>query len=934
VSVEVVGREAELASVARFLDGITSGPTALLILGDAGIGKTTVWQAGVATAIQRSHRALVHRAVSAEAKLPFTGLGDLLGEVPEEAFSRLPAPQRRALDIALLKVESEAAPVDWRTVSTAVLGVVTRLAEEGPLVLAIDDVQWLDASTDRVLGFAIRRFGGAPAGILVSVRGTEDDPVPLGLEREAPPDRLRRVTVGPMSDADLGHLLRARLGSVISPSALRRVDQASGGNPFFALEIARTLLSHRSKPAPGEPLPIPDNLMDLVKERVARLTRGAKAVLPAISALSQPTVQDVRAALGGPRATIGLARATDAGVVEVDGHRIRFTHPLFSSAVYAGLSPSRRRALHARLAAVVGDPDERARHLSLGAVGTDAEAAAAIEEAGHRAIARGATEAGAEMLERAYRLTPLESAEDARRRGLAALAHYEACGQLASSRRLCEELLSGWPPDVPRGELLLRMANARVDDSFAAAADLFEQALVESGGDRALETTIHNRLGYALYQLGSLEDSELHDREALRLAEEAGEPNVIANALLTMASDEVCAGRGIPWDLVERYMAMDGSGPEWWFSVDHQLYPAMLMWTDRLSEAREGFERLRRMAHEAGAEGLMWHVLIQLSELESRSGNYERSMQLARQTEELVWEDEHWRKSGALIYLAYPESHLGLIDAARAHLQQAREWTERGGATALAYGIDEVLGFIELSLGNPSEAHRHLGPSIALMRERGEGEPGLLSTVPGSDIEALIQLGHMGEAKELLEWFEERSRALDRASGLARCARCRGLLLAGLGDLPGAAASLEEAVRQHDRIPDQPFELARTLLVRGGIERRAKQKRAAGQSLRQALEIFERLGTPLWAAKARAELGRIGGRPPVPFSLTPTEERVARLVAEGRTNKEVAAALFMSVNTVQGNLRRIYQKLGVRSRSELTAKYARRDGFETDTPGT
>jgi DNA-binding CsgD family transcriptional regulator len=197
-------------------------------------------------------------------------------------------------------------------------------------------------------------------------------------------------------------------------------------------------------------------------------------------------------------------------------------------------------------------------------------------------------------------------------------------------------------------------------------------------------------------------------------------------------------------------------------------------------------------------------------------------------------------------------------------------------------------------------------------------EPGVIPCVPDA-IEALVALGELERAHELLVEHEEKGRALDRPWALATAARCRGLLAAVRGDQQASMAAFERAMEQHARL-QMPFELGRTLLALGEAQRRFKQRRSAGASLRAALETFETLGAPLWAVKAKAELARTGNRAASPGELTPTEERVAQLVAEGQTNREVANALFVSVKTVEANLSRIFRKLGIRSRRQLSGR--------------
>jgi DNA-binding CsgD family transcriptional regulator/exonuclease VII small subunit len=224
-----------------------------------------------------------------------------------------------------------------------------------------------------------------------------------------------------------------------------------------------------------------------------------------------------------------------------------------------------------------------------------------------------------------------------------------------------------------------------------------------------------------------------------------------------------------------------------------------------------------------------------------------------------------------------------------------------------------------------------LEPVLAFLDELGSPEPGIIPCLPDA-IEALVSLRRLEEAEALLERLERQGRALDRPWAIATAARGRGLLTAARGDLPRARSALEQALVEHRRLP-QPFELARTLLVKGEVERRAKQKRAARLTLGQALGLFQTLGVPLWAQRARDDLARVGGATPPSSELTPTEQRIAELVGEGKKNREVAEALFISVKTVEANLSRIFHKLGVRSRTELTRRIATTHGQQPTSTG-
>ena len=228
-----------------------------------------------------------------------------------------------------------------------------------------------------------------------------------------------------------------------------------------------------------------------------------------------------------------------------------------------------------------------------------------------------------------------------------------------------------------------------------------------------------------------------------------------------------------------------------------------------------------------------------------------------------------------------------------------------------------ALGHLDLSLGRPDEATARLAPRVAFVRSELIVEPGVMSFVVDY-VEALIELGRGDDAGEVLDWYEGNARRLERMSALANCARCRGLLAAQAGDLDVALAAYDEAVAWHARV-EFPLDRGRTLLALGVALRRVKRRREARATLEEALAVFEQIGAAVWIDRAQAELRRISGRAATPGALTPAEERVALLVAQGKTNKEVAAALFLSDRTVEGHLAHVFQKLGIRHRTEVAS---------------
>ena len=380
----LIGRENQVEALAAFAARAAEGPWALAIEGDAGVGKTALWLEGVAIARERGARVVSARPAEAEARLGLTAIGDLLDGVLEHVRPALPEPQAEALAVALL-LERPAGPApDDRTVAIAVLNALRALAAEQPLIVAVDDVQWLDAASAAVLAFAWRRLRTEPVGLLVTVRGG-------AAARAAPPaddPRTTHVAVGPLSLGAVHRLLESRLGLVLSRPALRRLHEVAGGNPFYALELGRALQRHGSTIAAGEPLPFPDWLHELVRDRIEALPIATRRALAPVAALTQPTLSVLGRAVGAE----ALGPAFDSRVLLLDGRRVRFSHPLLASAVYSGLDPFSRRELHRRLAGLVTG-EERARHLALAAEGPDASVAAALERASTDALSRGATAA-------------------------------------------------------------------------------------------------------------------------------------------------------------------------------------------------------------------------------------------------------------------------------------------------------------------------------------------------------------------------------------------------------------------------------------------------------------------------------------------------------------------------------------------------------------
>jgi DNA-binding CsgD family transcriptional regulator len=919
LSEQLVGRRQELAAIDAFLAADTDGAAALVLEGEAGIGKTSVWRDGVERARGRGFRVLTARPVGAEVRLSFAGLGDLLGEVVDEALPSLPEPQRHALEAALLLAESPDSP-DPRAVGVAFVAVLRTLSRRHAVLVAVDDLQWLDRPSGQLLAFALRRLEGEPVRLLAAVRAEPGVGVPFELDRALGEARLQRLALGPLSLGALYELVRTRLDLTLQRAALVRLHQTSAGNPFFALEIGRELVRRGLAPTPEEPLPIPSDLRALLRRRLARLPEPTRTVMLAAAVLPRPTVSLLEAAIAPPEEVAAkLEQALQAGVIDLEGEEVRFSHPLLASVCYSEASPVRRGRMHARLARVDGDPEARAAHLAIAANGPDERVARALDEAARQASARGAPQAAAELWETAARLTPARLGDDRRRYRITAAEALLHVGDLTGARALYEQLLDETPAGVQRGALLLGLAMTR-DDDVGATLALCEQALVEAGGNDGLRSQAHRLLGLTRCVEGDIRGGLVHARRAVELAERAGEDEHLVLALSLAAELEIWTGEITP-GLLDRALELErGSGSLPPNDSPRATLGRWLMYRDRFEKARAMLDAQLEQAVVSGDDHSRGGLLMHLTELECRAGDWRRADELAAECFELYGRRGLELQGGVALYArALVDAHLGRVEECRAAAARGIEIARDSGDQIFEMQNLGVLGFLDLSLGDFEAAARRLRDLPAQLVALGWNEPTVYPVWPNA-IEALIHVGELSQAREYLEQYDERARASGSPWALATAARCRGLVAAANGELEAAREAFRRALAEHERTG--PFERGRTMLALGAFERRSKQKRAARDALEAALAIFDELGAGLWAERVRGELARIGGRAPAGDELTPAERRVAELVAEGRTNREAASLLVLSEHTVDSHLRRVYRKLGVRSRAELAHHFA------------
>jgi DNA-binding CsgD family transcriptional regulator len=840
-------------------------------------------------------------------------------------------------------------PPEPRLLARAVLDCLRLLSRDTPVLVAVDDAQWLDPASAAVLEFCVRRLEQASVSVLLTLRG-EDPVFPLGLDQALSPGSLACTQLCGLGPAAIAAILRARLGVTFPRSTLRRLYDACGGNPLYALESGRALLERGRACAAGEPIPIPPGISDLVRPRLRGLSPDALRVGRLIAASADPREHVIRAASSDQDSWTVMDQVIDDGLIRRDSDALRFTHPLLGPVLYAEMTMGERRDVHRRLAASAVDVEDRAWHLALGAEGPAEWIAALLDAAAGNAAARGAPETAAVLAEQAMRMTPARPTDAGPDRMLRAADYHFRAGEIGRSRELIEDSLTRCPSGPRRAALLIRQAAICCHQSgWARAERLFHQAMWEAAGDTELRAHAAAELAQARLAAGDLSTAGRWAAVALRSAEQAGRPRLLAHVLARMAVVEFLRGGPIRADLLDRAAQLDadehgtagrvrhpseggaaaeggggsghradGAGGE---AVDYLalsgpalLYGAILKWSDQLDQARRCFSGCYRRALDCGDDASLPFLLAHLSELESWAGNWHAAAEYAREGCTVASDTHQLAMRPAPLYaLALARAFQGHPDEARGLATEALTLCERSGNLALGHAVRSVLGFIAVSVGDYPAAHAHLD---GLAAGPGLHQPSVVKFLP-DEIEALAALGETGLAHAYTARLHARGTALDRPWALATAARCRAHLAGMAGDHDGARAACAAALAAHERLP-MPFELGRTMLIKGITERRARRKSAAGESFRQALAIFDRLGATLWAVKARRELATIAPRP-IASGLTQTQQRVAALIAQGQTNREIAAALFVTVNTVQTHVRHIFQKLGVRSRTELAA---------------
>ena len=830
----------------------------------------------------------------------------------------LPAPQARALNVALRRVDpDEARPVDPLGLSLAVVAALRELAMEEPLLVALDDLQWCDPPSLRTLEFALRRVESEQIGLAAGLRSGDGPEIQV----PAANGHLTAVEVGPL-DAEAFEAV-VRRGNRLPRPVLRQLYVACDGNPLFGKEVAALLAEHGLPDDPAALIPVPPSASDAIGRRVAKLGLGTRDVLLGAAALPRPTVDVLLAAYGEQRLEDALAEAAAAGIVVVDRERVRFSHPLVAAAVYEAATPARRRAAHAALARALDRAEERAPQLALATTSASAAVAAELEAAAAAAKARGALDAAGRLLEQAATITPVRDRAARRRRGLEAARFHLAAGDTERARSLLDRLLQFSQPGEEQAEVLLELALA--DGSYSQRGrDYAYAALEQAQQSPALAIRIHYCLGELHVSSGEAELSAEHGRAALTIAETLGDEVTLAATAACVVFDDFIAGRPASLDELERSVEVERRVGRSSITSDggpRGMLANVLRRIGQYDRSRELCLEVLHDAVERGDERERTTMLGLLADVETDAGNLLLAREYAAESAELgEQQDERTIRMYGLLGGATVCALLGELEEAETLARAGQELALSPVLDPwLAWG-DYSLGLVALDRGEPAAALEHFEDS-----ERRNDAAGFIDPVcrqPPNGIEALIGLGRLEDAaaadRRVRRPMLDRAprarsgagRPLQRARRLApRRARGRG---SGVRTVARATGTGAEPVRARTHA-DGP---------RDGAPSAPKARRRAA-ALEEAVVLFERSGAVIWADRARADIAALGLRRGPVGELTPMEDRVARAVAGGATNRETAASLFLSERTIEFHLRNVYRKLDLHSRAELAAVLSR-----------
>jgi DNA-binding NarL/FixJ family response regulator len=919
-AVRGIARPAEWHRVREFTANEPTSPAVLAITGEAGAGKSTLWRSGVVAAQEAGHLVLRTEPSAGETDMSFAGLSDLLAtELPGVADS-VPAPQLEALEVALLLRAAAQQPPTAHGIGLAALAALRACVAQRPVLVAIDDVQWLDDASLETLTFAFRRMTGGPLTVLMAAR-TASSPDPLTAGEPTPPQGWRNlllalsdrqvIELAPLDMWQIQHLLPDN----VTAAQTRLIARHSRGNPFWAKAILASLDSGESI-VPQQARSLPD--------RLARsLTSAAADALTVVAAAGRMRLPEALALLGDLADPAGAVDAAVlAGVLIETADRLTVAHPLIAAAAVDALPPVRRAQLYRRLADTAADPERRGHFAALAArTGPDAAVADALDAAAAAAHARAGNAAAAQFAAQAVTFTPESDAAALIRRRIRAGELLFLAGEVEPSLRQLEVLAIDelGTPDLERAlPVLLDMADL-VQGAEAATAILTDA--VAAAGDDPRRRAIVLALA-SDYSYGIPGRRRAAAAEAISCAEIAGldATPALHRALINLAVAKVYAAEGLDTNTLDRAERLEPALATVQLHDTADLHRGV--WSAFLEDLETARAALRRCADRARASGDDYPLSIFLSYLatvDELAGDYSAAATVL-EAERAVAQWHDWPQSA---WHVKPRCDLlisaGNLDEA-VRVADAYLPDEDSMTVVSRFAGACVRGKAGVWRGH-HEAAVHFLTRAAAHADRMEWrDPGLRDRIDLELAEAYVAVDRPDEATQTATWLRDVGGRLGRPALLGDADRIEALVLARQGDLDAAAASARAAVAGH-AASSLRLEHARSLLVLGRIERRRRVRRESRSALQQALQLATECCHQPLVAQIEHELPRVAAARSG-TELTATEQRVADLLSEGATNRGVAAALFVSVRTVETHVASIYRKLGVRSRAELVRRFS------------
>ena len=916
---DLIGRAAEFSILDAFLDRAFGDGAAQLLTGGPGVGRTVLLDAACRLAGATTGVQVVRAAgVEFEAKVAFAGLNQLLVCL-EDRLPGLPDVHRNALAVALGTDSGPAAgPLG---VSVAALELLRHVARQGPLLVVIDDAQWLDRPSALVLGFTARRLAGSRVGILAAIR-TDTDSVLLHVN-------LPEHEVRPLDEPAAAALLADRHPGLAAP-VRRRVLAAAQGNPLALLELPASMTEgqrHAVDPLPLV-LPLSDRLKELFADRVRELPAGTRRLLLLAALDGTGNLEALRAGSSGDGWLDSLAPAERSRLIRVDPavNRVALRHPLIGAAAVELATSGERRRAHAVLAQLrPDDPERRAWHLAEAVVGPDEPTAALLEVAAQRALHKGDAVRAVHALLRAADLSP-QGASRARRLAGAAYVGADAAGRLRSVPLLLGEARRADPdaaePTAVTVAAAYHLLNGEgdVDTAHLMLVRAIRNALDEGHDASAVEEALHTLL--VVCHFGGRDDQWHAFESALyRLGTRA--PLVLSVAHRSYGTPARTTASAL--DELEKLIATLRSEVDLTRIVRIAI---AAFYVDRLPACRAALWRVVRDGRDGGAAALAVNALMMLCHDAYLDGRWDEAVRIAQ--EGIAWSERLGYELTALpgnYALAMVAAARGDESAVRSLTDQLRTWAAPRGLKMVEHFASRARGVAALGRGDYEEAFRLLS-SIGAAGTFPPHIPVAL-WVALDLVEAAMRTGRRAEAEAHV--------AAMRHAEIFRLQPRLALLAAGSVALVASGADAARRYRGALALPgidECPFERARVQLSYGEHLRRNRATSAARVQLAEALTTFQSLGARPWVTRAEHELRTSGlpSRSPdthvAPTALTPQQHEIASLAASGLTNKQIALHLHLSPRTVSGHLHRIFPKLGISTRAAL------RDALSGERPPT